>query len=120
MNIPILVVETLEKYENSGQIKLIATDYPAEMKDFPTAIYRTSSSPFFIGADKNEDQTKWAITVELFSDKGLERLVSEVAKDFRLLGFKVSESGGNMANIKRKILKINGIADNNLNAIYQN
>ncbi|WP_225354216.1 hypothetical protein [Lacticaseibacillus saniviri] len=72
------------------ELKLSSTTYPDEWSKFPMAVYSTVHEPYFVNAEQHEGQTKWQITVELYSDTGSLTLITEKLRTaFAGLGFLV-------------------------------
>lgn len=105
--------------KSNPSIKRVSTDYPSSWNDFPTAIYRTSDKPHAIDAQGNELQTFWTLTIELYGNKSLTSLATEVTDVFAKVGFTGSCKDANTADLKRIIIELSGVVDNMTNRVYQ-
>lgn len=119
INIKLVIAHLLNEFRQSEGLKKIATDYPKNWVELPIAIYRTKSEPHFTDADNNELQTKWNVTIELYSDKGLTDIAERIIKRFGDVGINLSKKDGNTADLKRNILDGQFIVDNTLKIIYE-
>lgn len=119
VNIKSVIVAILNDFKKDGTLKKIATDYPKTWNDFPTAIYRTSSKPYFTDANQNELQTQWSITIELYHNKSLTDITKRLNERFSEVRINLSEKDGNTADLRRVILEAEIIVDNTLKIIYE-
>lgn len=119
INIKLVIAHLLNEFRQSKDLKKVATDYPKNWVELPIAIYRTKSEAHFIDADNNELQTKWNVTIELYSDKGLTDVTERIIKRFGDVGIRLSKKDGNTADLKRNILDGQFIVDNTLKIIYE-
>lgn len=116
VNLKIITVSILNEL---SEIKRVATDYPSTWNTFPTAIYRTNNSPHFVDGKGNELQTKWNITIELYSESSLTNLVTNLLDKFRTIGFTGTSKDANTADLKRVIIDISAIVDNKTKYVYK-
>ena len=119
VNIKSVIVAILNEFKADGTLKKVATDYPKSWNDFPTAIYRTSSKPYFTDAHQNELQTQWNITIELYHNKSLTDITKRLNERFSDVRIYLSEKDGNTADLRRVILESEFIVDNTLKIIYE-
>ena len=119
VNIKSVIVAILNEFKADGTLKKVATDYPKSWNDFPTAIYRTSSKPYFTDAHQNELQTQWNITIELYHNKSLTDITKRLNERFSNVRIYLSEKDGNTADLRRVILESEFIVDNTLKIIYE-
>lgn len=119
VNIKAVIVAILNEFKVDGTLKKVATDYPKSWNDFPTAIYRTSSKPYFTDAHQNELQTQWNITIELYHNKSLTDITKRLNERFSDVRIYLSEKDGNTADLRRVILEAEIIVDNTLKIIYE-
>ena len=119
VNIKSVIVAILNEFKVDGTLKKIATDYPKAWNDFPTAIYRTSSKPYFTDANQNELQTQWSITIELYHNKSLTDITKRLNERFSDVRIYLSEKDGNTADLRRVILESEFIVDNTLKIVYE-
>lgn len=119
VNIKSVIVAILNEFKADGTLKKVSTDYPKSWNEFPTAVYRTSSKPYFTDADQNELQTQWNITVELYHNKTLADITKRVTERFNDVRINLSEKDGNTADLRRVILEAEFIVDNTLKIIYE-
>ena len=111
-------VATVSVLSGISDIKKVATDYPSTWNDFPTAIYRTVNNPHFVDGSGNELQTKWSITIELYSKSSLTNIVNNVIEQFGDIGFTGTQRDANTADLKRVIIELSAIVDNNTKYVY--
>lgn len=114
-NVKLLVATLLREIKD---FKIVSTDYPSKWDDVPIAIYRTSSTPHFVDAHNNELQTKWRVTIEVYSNQSLANLVKRVEGRFEREGINLKRKDGNTAVMKRIVLDADFIVDNTLKVIY--
>lgn len=114
-NIKLLVATLLR---DINEFKTVSTDYPTKWDNVPIAIYRTSSTPFFVDAHSNELQTKWRVTIEVYSNKSLASLVKKVEERFEREGISLKRKDSNTAVLKRVVLDAEFIVDNTIKVIY--
>lgn len=100
-------------------IKKARTDYPTVWIDFPTAVYRTTQTPYRNKTDGSEKMTKWDITIELYSLDGLSDVSRELSNKLNAIGFRGSIKDANGEGIVRAILTFNGVIDNETNIVYR-
>ena len=67
----------------------------------------------------NELQTKWNITIELYSESSLTNLVTNLLDKFRTIGFTGTSKDANTADLKRVIIDISAIVDNKTKYVYK-
>lgn len=101
-----------------SEIKKIAMDYPSTWNTFPTAIYRTANNPHFVDGSGDEIQTKWSITIELYSKSSLTTIVNNVIEQFGDIGFTGTQRDANTADLKRVIIELSAIVDNKTKYVY--
>lgn len=101
-----------------SEIKKIATDYPSTWNTFPTAIYRTVNNPHFVDGSGEELQTKWSITIELYSKSSLTTIVNNIVEQFGDIGFTGTQRDANTADLKRVIIELSAIVDNKTKYVY--
>lgn len=119
VNIKAVIVQILGEFKTDGTLKQVKTDYPKSWNDFPTAIHRTSSKPYFIDADQKELQTQWHITIELYHNKSLTDIVKRISERFNDVRINLSDKDANTANLRRVILEAEFIVDNTLKIVYE-
>lgn len=100
------------------ELKKIASDYPSTWNIFPLAIYRTSTSPHFTDASGQEIQSKWNVTIELFSNIGLTDITATVLQKFGDIGFTGAQKDANTADLRRVIIDLSAIVDNTTKYVY--
>lgn len=100
------------------ELKKIASDYPSTWNTFPLAIYRTSTSPHFIDASGQELQSKWNVTIELFSNTSLTDITAILLQKFGDIGFTGTSKDANTADLRRIIIDLSAIVDNNTKYVY--
>lgn len=115
VNIKVATVSILNAI---SEIKKVATDYPSTWNDFPTAIYRTVNNPHFVDGSGDELQTKWSITIELYSKSSLTTIVNNVIDQFGDIGFTGTQRDANTADLKRVIIELSAIVDNKTKYVY--
>ena len=102
------------------ELKLSSTTYPDEWSKFPMAVYSTVHEPYFVNAEQHEGQTKWQITVELYSDTGSLTLITEKLRTaFAGLGFFGTTTDANTAGLKRVVCRVSAVVDNDTFHVYQ-
>lgn len=111
-------VATVSVLSGISEIKKVATDYPSTWNDFPTAIYRTVSNPHFVDGSGEELQTKWSITIELYSKSSLTTIVNNIIEQFGDIGFTGTQRDANTADLKRVIIELSAIVDNKTKYVY--
>ncbi|MFD1317332.1 hypothetical protein AB0Y04_00410 [Loigolactobacillus coryniformis] len=111
--------EVMRILNRIATLKLRAADYPDTWSQFPAAIYRTAHEPIYIDADQIERQTRWTITVELYTDTGsLTDLTEQLRSAFALIGFSGDTTQSNTAGLRRTICTFNAVIDNDLQRVY--
>ena len=111
-------VGTVSVLNGISEIKKVATDYPSTWNDFPTAIYRTVNNPHFVDGSGEELQTKWSITIELYSKSSLTTIVNNIIEQFGDIGFTGTQRDANTADLKRVIIELSAIVDNKTKYVY--
>lgn len=111
-------VATFSILNGISEIKKVAPDYPSTWNDFPTAIYRTVNTPHFVDGSGEELQTKWSITIELYSKSSLTTIVNSVIEQFGDIGFTGTQRDANTADLKRVIIELSAIVDNKTKYVY--
>ena len=111
-------VATVSVLNSISDIKKVATDYPSTWNTFPTAIYRTANTPQFVDASGQELQTKWNITIELFSNNSLTDIANNLIDKFGSIGFTGTQKDANTADLKRVIIDLSAIVDNQTKYVY--
>ncbi|MHA3065800.1 hypothetical protein [Lacticaseibacillus saniviri] len=101
-------------------LKLASTTYPDEWTKFPMAVYSTVHEPYFVNADQHESQTKWQITVELYSDSGSLTIITEKLRTALAgLGFFGTTTDANTAGLTRVVCRFSAVVDNDTFHVYQ-
>lgn len=100
------------------EIKKVTTDYPSTWNTFPTAIYRAFNTPRFVDSDGEELQTKWSITIELYSKSSLTDIVNNIIEQFGDIGFTGTSKDANTADLKRVIIDLSAVVDNKTKYVY--
>lgn len=100
------------------ELKKIASDYPSTWNTFPLAIYRTSTSPHFTDASGQEQQSKWNVTIELFSNTSLTDITAILLQKFGYIGFTGTSKDANTADLRRIIIDLSAIVDNTTKYVY--
>ena len=118
VNLKAITADILSKLKADGLIKKVATDYPSNW-DFPILIYRTADKPHAIDFQKNELQTEWTITIEIYGNNSLTAISNRVIEEFSSIGFRGSSEDANTADKKRVVCKLTGIVDNVTKYVYQ-
>ncbi|WP_029343763.1 hypothetical protein [Lactococcus lactis] len=111
-------VATFSVLSGISEIKKVVTDYPSTWNDFPTAIYRTVNNPHFVDGSGEELQTKWSVTIELYSKSSLTTIVNNVIEQFGDIGFTGTQRDANTADLKRVIIELSAIVDNKTKYVY--
>lgn len=119
VNIKSVIVAILNEFKADGTLKKVSTDYPKAWNEFPTAVHRTSSKPYFTDADQNELQTQWNITIEIYHNKSLTDITERIINRFGDVRINLSKKDGNTADLRRAILEAEFIVDNTLKIIYE-
>ena len=107
--------ETSKTLKSISTLKKVSTDYPSTWNTFPIAIYRTSRSPHFIDALKQELQSYWQITIEVYGDSktgSLTNIVKEIMEQFNNIGFQGDAKDANTADLNRVICVFSAVVDN--------
>lgn len=116
INIKPIIVSLLKEIP---EIKKVATEYPVIWTTFPSAIYRTTQTPYAIDADKNELQTLWTVTIDLYSDTSLTSIVLKVSEKMKSIGFVGNAVDSNTASLIRVTREFKAIVDNETRQTYQ-
>lgn len=106
-----IITSVLRQAKADEWIKKSSTDYPSTWV-FPIAIYRTADKPHAVDFEKNELQTEWKITIEVFGNENSSDIANELVKRISELGFKGDCKDANTADKKRVICDFIGIVDN--------
>lgn len=101
-----------------SEIKKVASDYPSTWNNFPIAIYRTVNIPYFVDGSGEELQTKWSVTIELYSKNSLTTIVNNIIEQFGNIGFTGTQRDANTADLKRVIIELSAIVDNKTKYVY--
>lgn len=109
---------TFDILKSITELKKIASDYPITWNNFPLAIYRTSTSPRFTDANGQELQSKWNVTIELFSNTSLTDITAILLQKFGEIGFTGTSKDANTADLKRVIIDLSAIVDNTTKYVY--
>ena len=115
VNMKVVTVDILKAIT---ELKKISSDYPSTWNTFPIAIYRTSTSPHFTDASGQELQSKWNVTIELFSNASLTDITATVLQKFGDIGFTGTQKDANTADLRRIIIDLSAIVDNKTNYVY--
>lgn len=68
----------------------------------------------------NEALTEWTVKVDLYGNKSLSEMQSEIIKALKEIGFKnIASDDGNQDALKRSILTFRGVVDNRTLFVYQ-
>lgn len=118
IKIKVITADILSRLREEGLLKKVATDYPSNW-DFPIAIYRTSDKPHAVDFKKNELQTEWTITIEIYGSQSLTDISSRIIDEFSRIGFQGSSEDANTADKKRVVCKFTAIVDNVTKHVYQ-
>lgn len=122
VNIYDMQLETAQILQKVDVFKLVVPDYPKKWETFPMAVYRTKNTPFFIDSNKDELQTSWIITIEIYFDDGsadLVPIVYEIDEKFKNIGFVGGDTDANTGDLQRKILEYRAIVDNVTHFVFQ-
>ena len=111
-------VATVSILSGISEIKKVATDYPSTWNTFPTAIYRTANTSHFVDSSGEELQTKWSITIELYSKSSLTSITNNIIEQFGDIGFTGTQRDANTADLKRVIIDLSAIVDNKTKYVY--
>lgn len=111
-------VATVSILNDIPEIKKVATDYPTTWNTFPSAIYRAVNTPHFVDGSGQELQTKWSVTIELYSNDSLTSIVNTLVEQFGKLGFTGTQRDANTADLKRIIIELSAIVDNKTKYVY--
>lgn len=111
-------VATVSVLNGISEIKKVTTDYPSTWNTFPTAIYRTVNNPHFVDGSGEELQTKWTVTIELYSKSSLTTIVNNIIEQFGDIGFTGTQRDANTADLKRVIIELSAIVDNKTKYVY--
>ena len=111
-------VVTVDILKAITELKKISSDYPSTWNTFPIAIYRTSTSPHFTDASGQELQSRWNITIELFSNTSLTDITAQLLQKFGDIGFTGTQRDANTADLKRVIIELSAIVDNKTKYVY--
>lgn len=117
IDVKVIIASVLRQMQEDKLLKKIGTDYPSNW-DFPIAIYRTADKPHAMDFEKNELQTEWTITVEVFSNGDPSDIANELLKRITELGFKGDCKDAHTADKKRVICELRGIVDNETRYVY--
>ena len=79
---------------------------------------RTVNNPHFVDGSGEELQTKWSITIELYSKSSLTTIVNNVIEQFGDIGFTGTQRDANTADLKRVIIELSAIVDNKTKYVY--
>lgn len=117
INIKQLVADILSK---QTRLNYCGTSYPDEFTKFPAAVYHTSHSPNYIDSDKQELETNWTVSIDLFNDHGsLTTLSNTLVSEFVNLGFSYTSGDQNLSGVKRTVLVFNAMVDNQRRMVFQ-
>ncbi|MER2110048.1 MAG: hypothetical protein ABS889_03840 [Desemzia incerta] len=116
INIKPIIVSLLKEIP---EIKKVATEYPVIWTTFPAAIYRTTQTPYAIDADKNEMQTLWTVTIDLYAETSLTDIHSKVSEKMKSIGFVGNAVDSNNASLIRVAREFKAIVDNEERRVYQ-
>lgn len=111
--------ETYSILSSVTSLKKVHSDYPSEFNYPPEAIYRTNRTPFFVDNHKEELQSAWVITIEVYGTEDLWPIVQEITDDFSEKGFKCDSKDANIVDYKRMIIVATGIVDNVMKYVFQ-
>ncbi len=118
INIKQLVADILSKQTD---LNYCGTNYPDELTKFPAAIYHTAHKPHFIDSDKQELETDWTVSIDLFNDHGsLTEISNKLVNELVKLGFSYTSGDQNLAGVKRTALVFNAMVDNQRRMVFQN
>lgn len=113
MLVPInLKTEVVTILTNTVGLADFSTDYPDDFSVFPYAIYRTLARPKEVNNKREEIQTQWVVTIELYGKKSLTVITNDILARMRRLGFQVDVRDANVAGLKRNVLTAHIIVDN--------
>lgn len=115
-------LETWNILYSIDKLELVLPDYPKSWSKFPMAIYRTKRTPHFVDFDKQELQSAWVITIEIYGDDetgDLTPIVTKIDEKFKKIGFMGNDTDSNVADLSRKILEYRGIVDNVTHFVFQ-
>lgn len=116
-NIKSDIVAQLKKVKS---IKLVSAEYPNTWSQMPAAIYSTKAKPHKKDISNQEALTEWTVKVDLYGNKSLSTIQTEVINVLKEIGFKNTASDdGNQEALKRSILTFRGVVDNRTLFVYQ-
>lgn len=116
INIKPIIVSLLKEIP---EIKKVATEYPVIWTTFPSAIYRTTRTPYAVDADKNEMQSLWTVTIDLYAEASLTTIQTKVAEKMKSIGFVGNAVDSNTASLIRVACEFKAIVDNESRHVYQ-
>lgn len=106
--------------EKVTALKQVASEYPNTWAQMPAAIYSTKAKPHKKDISDNEALTEWTVKVDLYGNKSLSEMQSEIIKVLKEIGFKnIASDDGNQDALKRSILTFRGVVDNRTLFVYQ-
>ena len=116
-NIKSDIVTQLKKV---AELKLVSAEYPNTWSNMPAAIYSTKAKPHKKDICDKEALTEWTVKIDLYGNKSLSTIQSEIIKVLKEIGFKNTASDdGNQDALKRSILTFRGVVDNRTLFVYQ-
>lgn len=118
VNVKVIIADLLKKLRSEKVITKVSTDYPSHW-EFPIVIYRTSAKPHVIDFHKNELQTEWTITLEIYGGGSLTEITERINQEFNKIGFLGSSEDAHTADRNRVICKFIAVVDNVTKYVYQ-
>ncbi|MBD9846473.1 hypothetical protein IHP33_12155 [Enterococcus faecalis] len=101
-------------------LKLVSSEYPNDWAQMPAVIYSTKAKPHKMDISDQEVLTEWTVKIDLYGNKSLSAIQSEIIQVLKEIGFKNTASDdGNQEIFKRSILTFRGVVDNRTLIVYQ-
>lgn len=110
--------EVVKVLDSITELADFSTTYPKDMTDFPYAVYRTTAAPYFMDANRKEEQTRWTVLIDIYGVRSVSNVANDIYDGMRSLGFEVIQRDSNTADFFRIVLECRGIVDNRMKHIY--
>lgn len=100
----------------------VSDGFPSDWEMFPAIAYVEEENSVYEWTDGKEDKSKLRYKIDIFNTASTSALAIEVDKRMSKLGLRrtACQDGTDLSELKHKVMRYEGIIDNETELVYQN